>query len=167
MTRACRGAAATCGYCRDAGNLGIQLFLCKDFFLAVMLSRDSALDWAFSPTRFLYLAIRATAIQCVSGPGFRRRPSECQKAHRSARNGTEIQEFFYLKNRGLCAIGLSELLESSGKIQLIPGAPLSSVRPKKFYWRKSGPPVDRRDRSAAGEIEGQPVDQSGVFVFPN
>ena len=79
----------------------------------------------------------------------------------------KYKSFFYLENRGLCAIGLSELLESSGKIQLIPGAPLSSVRPKKFYWRKSGPPVDRRDRSAAGEIEGQPVDQSGVFVFPN
>ena len=25
----------------------------------------------------------------------------------------------------------------------------------------------RRDRSAAGEIEGQPRDQSEVFVFPN
>ena len=110
------------------------------------------------------VSLFGTAIQCVSGPGFRRRPSECQKAHRSARNGTEIQEFFYLKNRGLCAIGLSELLESSGKIQLIPGAPLSSVRPKKFYWRKSGPPVDRRDRSAAGEMRAS-CSTSRKFLF--
>ena len=113
-------------------------------------------------TRFLYLAIRATAIQCASGPGFRRRPSECQKAHRSARNGTEIQEFFYLKNRGLCAIGLSELLESSGKIQLIPGAPLSSVRPKKFDGEKA---VHLWIEGT--EVRRQPVDQSEVFVFPN
>ena len=73
---------------------------------------------------------------------------------------------FFLKNRGLCAIGLSELLESSGKIQLIPGAPLSSVRPKKFDGEKAvhlwieGTEVRRRD-------EGQPGEQSEVFVFPN
>ena len=166
MTRACRGAAATCGYCRDAGNLGIQLFLCKDFFLAVMLSRDSALDWAFSPPGF-------SIWQFVPQPSSVFQGQVLGGGHQNAKKHIEALEMapkyksFFLKNRGLCAIGLSELLESSGKIQLIPGAPLSSVRPKKFYWRKSGPPVDRRDRSAAGEIEGQPVDQSGVFVFPN
>ena len=113
-------------------------------------------------TRFLYLAIRPVCYPvCFRARFFGGGPSECQKAHRSARNGTEIQEFFYLKNRGLCAIGLSELLESSGKIQLIPGAPLSSVR---FDWRKSGPPVDRRDRSAAGEMRAS-RETSREFLF--
>jgi hypothetical protein len=57
-------------------------------------------------------------------------------------------------------------LESSGKIQLIPGAPLSSVRPKKLIGEKAvhlwieGTEVRR-------EVEGQPVDQSEVFVFSN
>ena len=112
-------------------------------------------------TRFLYLAIVPQPSSVFQGQVLGGGPSECQKAHRSARNGTEIQEFFYLKNRGLCAIGLSELLESSGKIQLIPGAPLSSVR---FDWRKSGPPVDRRDRSAAGEMRAS-RETSREFLF--
>ena len=133
---------------------GYSYSFLQRFFLAVMLSCDSA--W----TGHSHQPVSLFGNSCHSHPVcFRARffgggPSECQKAHRSARNGTEIQEFFYLKNRGLCAIGLSELLESSGKIQLIPGAPLSSVRPKKLIGEKAvhlwieGTEV-RRERSRA------------------
>jgi len=58
----------------------------KDFFLAVMLSCDSALDWAFSPPGFSIWQFVPYAIQCVSGPGF------LEEGHQNAKKHIEALE---------------------------------------------------------------------------
>jgi hypothetical protein len=66
------------------------------------------------------------------------------------------QEPWSMRNRSVRTLG------KFGKNTAHPGAPLSSVRPKKFDGEKA---VHLWIEGT--EVRRQPVDQSEVFVFPN